>query len=644
MAKKGSLVGRFTGVRFDDESITRQKVGPGTVRRILPYVLRFRRPLLALLASTAVEALITALSPVALKMIIDDGIVPKRFGIVLWLCAGLLVLALVDAAAEYVKAWCAGRVGEGLVYTLRREVFEHVQRQPLAFFTRARTGALVSRLDSDIVGARQAVTALLVGAFSTVLTLGFVLAAMFYLSWLLTLACLVVIPIFLLPIRLVARRMQRITRERMQLEAEIGSLMNERFNVSGAMLTKLYGRPEDESRLFAARTGRLRDLAAGGVVVARTTTVLVAVLTSVITTLVYGIGGALAIRGSLEVGTLVAMVALLMRLYGPVDQLSTLQVDTMTTLVSFDRLFEVLDLEPLIKERRAATALPPLAKGADAPDIEFDHVSFRYPSAAEVSLASLEAVAMHDRSRGQGDWTLRELDFHAPAGRLTALVGPSGAGKTTITHLVPRLYDPGEGAVRIGGRNLRDLTLQSIRDTVGVVTQDAHLFHDTLRANLLYARPDATEDELVEACVAARVWDTVRALPDGLDTTVGDRGYRLSGGEKQRIALARLLVKAPPIVVLDEATAHLDSESEAAIQRALRTALKGRTSLVIAHRLSTVREADQILVVEAGRIRERGTHDQLLAAEGLYADLYRTQFAQQAPDARVTAGEGIGAE
>jgi ATP-binding cassette subfamily B protein len=425
--------------------------------------------------------------------------------------------------------------------------------------------------------------------------------------------------------------MQRLTRESMQLDAEMSSMMNERFNVAGAMLVKLFGRPREETEVFSGKAAKVRDIGVVTAMYGQVFFVVFALVASLVTAVVYGLGGVLSIHGAFQLGTLVAISQLLARVYGPIGSLSNVQVQVMTALVSFDRVFEVLDLEPLVKEKPGAVALPRTVPGTDeAPDISFDHVSFRYPTAAEVSLASLESIALKTPERTDAvQGVLHDVSFTAPSGQLTALVGPSGAGKTTITALVARFYDPNDGAVRIGGHDLRDVTLDSLHDAVGMVTQDAHLFHDTIRANLLYARPSATEAELIEACEAAQIWDLISVLPDGLDTVVGDRGYRLSGGEKQRVALARLLLKAPSIVVLDEATAHLDSESEVAVQQALAAALRGRTSLVIAHRLSTVRDADQILVIDAGRVVERGTHEDLLADDGLYAELYHTQFKGQ---------------
>ncbi|WP_237329624.1 ABC transporter ATP-binding protein [Streptomyces sp. CBMAI 2042] len=616
-----------------------RQVRPGTVRRILSYTRAYRWQVALLLSLTAVEACIAAAGPLILKLIIDRGILPGHLDVVVWLCLSLAGLALVNAGIVFAQSWCSGRIGEGVVYQLRTEVFAHVQQQPLAFFTRTQTGKLISRLNTDVAGARMAVTTLLAQAVSAVLTLALVLGTMLYLSWQITVAALVMIPLFLIPARLTARRMQPISRSMMEHDGEMNSMMTERFNISGAMLAKLYGRPQDDADLFASKAGLVRNIAVRLAVWGRILPVIVTVLTSFTTALVYGLGGALSINGTLAFGTLVAMVALLMRLYGPINELSSMQATAMIALVSFDRMFEILDLKPLITERPDAKALRPEAGGESrdgvapaSPDVAFEAVSFCYPSADEVSLESLElhSTRKSGRTEASSPEVLHGLSFRAPGGKLTALVGPSGAGKTTITQLVPRMYDPASGVVRIGGHDVRDLTLASLRESVGVVTQESHLFHDTLRMNLLYARPGATEEELIEACRAALMWDTISALPEGLDTVVGDRGYRLSGGEKQRIALARLLLKAPPIVVLDEATAHLDSESEAAIQQALKTALAGRTSLVIAHRLSTIREADQILVVDGGWIRERGTHEELLAAGGLYADLYRTQFSQQA--------------
>jgi len=629
-----------------DRSVTRQQLKPGTVRRIASYAKPYRLILGVFLLITSVDSVITVLVPLLLGATVN-AIVRRDTGLVLGIAAGVAGLALLDALLGIAQRWYSSRIGEGLIYDLRTQVFGHVQRQPIAFFTRAQTGSLVSRLNSDVIGAQQALTSTLSSVVSNVLSLILVLATMIYLSWLVTVFALVLVPLFIIPARMVGRRLQRLSRESMQLDAAMGSTMTERFNVAGAMLVKLFGRPEEEAEIFAGRAARVRDI---GVVTAMYGSALFIALTllaSMATAVVYGLGGGLVIHGVFKLGALVALAALLSRLYGPITSLSNVQVDVMTALVSFDRVFEVLDLRPLIQDRPGAAPLPRFAaSGASpgdnaqirqmAPEIQFDHVSFRYPAASEVSLASLESIALPAPEHADpGRDVLSDVSFRAPSGQLTALVGPSGAGKTTITHLVARLYDPLAGAVRIGGHDLRDVTQGSLHEVVGVVTQDAHMFHDTIRANLAYAKPDASERELVDACQAAQIWGMISTLPDGLDTVVGDRGYRLSGGEKQRIALARLLLKAPTVVVLDEATAHLDSESEAAVQRALKTALAGRTSLVIAHRLSTIREADQILVIEAGQVRERGRHEDLLAGGGMYAELYRTQFAQQEPAARV---------
>jgi ATP-binding cassette subfamily B protein len=621
-----------------DPSITKQKLKPGTIRRIAGYARPYRVHLAIFLLATVVDAVVTVVNPLLLRKLIDQGILTRNERVVIVIACAVAAVAIFDAVLGFVIRWFSARIGEGLIYDLRTQVFDHVQRQPIAFFTRAQTGSLVSRLDGDVVGAQQAITSTLSGVISNLLSLVLILVTLFYLSWLVTVIALVMIPLFILPARLVGRRMQRLTRESMQLNAEMGSTMTERFNVAGAMLVKLFGRPREESGAFSSRAAKVRDI---GVVTAMYGQVLFVALTllaSLVTAVVYGLGGTLVIRGTFQIGTLVALTTLLGRVYGPITSLSSVQINVMTALVSFDRVFEVLDLKPLIAEKPDARPLPRTAEangqGAlvpKAPEIEFDDVSFRYPTASEVSLASLESIALPaPERRDAGAGVLHGVSFLAPSGQLTALVGPSGAGKTTITALAARLYDPNEGAVRIGRYDLRDVTQESLHDVVGVVTQDAHLFHDTIRANLTYARPAATELELIEACEAAQIWDLISSLPDGLDTVVGDRGYRLSGGEKQRVAVARLLLKAPSVVVLDEATAHLDSESEVAVQRALKTALAGRTSLVIAHRLSTIREADQILVVDAGRITQRGTHEELLAAGGLYADLYHTQFAGQA--------------
>lgn len=612
-----------------DESVHKQRIKPGTARRVRPYARRYRGMIAALLAVSVVNAVIAVATPVLFKFLIDDGIMPGDGGVVLWISLTVVAMALLAAVLGYGEAWYSAQIGEGLVYELRTSVFDHVQRQPLAFFTRSQTGALVSRLNTDVMSAQMASISLLSTVVPGAVTVVFVLGTMFYLSWVVGVFALLIIPLFVLPGRIIGRRLQRLTRGVMQTNAELGSMMNERFNVSGAMLAKLYGRRGDESQHFARLAGKARDVGARTVVNGKLMFISVTLLTSLVTAMVFGLGGGLVIQGAFQIGTLVALTTLLQRLFGPIGMLANAQADVLTALVSFDRLFEVLDLKPLIEEKPDAVRLPAARDGADAPDIQFDGVSFRYPKASEVSLASLESIALPMPERAGDTMTLQDVSFTVPAGKLTALVGPSGAGKTTITHLVPRLYDPIAGTVRIGGRDVRDLTLDSIGETVGTVTQDAAMFHTTIRENLLYARPGASEEELIEACRAAQIWDLIDALPNGFDTVVGDRGYRLSGGEKQRIAMARLLLKAPPVVILDEATAHLDSESEVALQRALKTALAGRTSLVIAHRLSTIRDADQILVIDKGSVAERGTHEELLERNGLYAELYRTQFSRQ---------------
>jgi ATP-binding cassette, subfamily B, bacterial len=617
------------GMRMDP-SVTKQKLKPGTIKRVARYARPYRVQLSIFLFCTAIDACITVVNPLLLRELIDNGIVKRDQTVVIVVALTAVAVALFDAFLGVVNRYFSSRLGEGIIYDLRTQVFDHVQRQPLAFFTRAQTGSLVSRLDGDVVGAQTAIVGVLSSVVSNVLSVIVLLVTMFYLSWIISLSVLVLIPLFMIPVRLVGRRLQRLSREAMQLNAEMGTTMTERFNVAGAMLAKLYGRPRDESALFAEKAHKVRDIGVTRDMYGSFLMIGITLLTALFTAIIYGVGGDLVIKGTFEFGTLVALAQLVARVYGPIGQLSNVQVQVMTALVSFDRVFEVLDLEPLIREKPNAVPLDARDETGTAPAIAFADVSFRYPTKEEVSLASLESIALKQPERTDAAaGVLHDISFTAPAGKLTALVGPSGAGKTTITQLVSRMYDPNDGAVLIGGHDIRDVTLDSLHDVVGVVTQDAHLFHDTIRANLLYARPAATEEELVSAVKAAQIWDLISVLPDGLDTVVGDRGYRLSGGEKQRVALARLLLKAPSIVVLDEATAHLDSESELAVQQALSVALQGRTSLVIAHRLSTVREADQILVIEAGQVVETGTHEELLAAGGLYADLYLTQFKHQ---------------
>ncbi|MBK5307892.1 MAG: ABC transporter ATP-binding protein [Frankiaceae bacterium] len=610
-----------------DPAVVDKKLAPGTARRIARFASPYKNQLIAFLVVIVIDAIIAVAPPLVLAKIIDDGIGTNppetgRPGLVLGLALFVVGLALFDGVLGLINRWYSARIGEGLIYDLRSQVYAHVQRMPIAFFTRTQTGALISRLNNDVLGAQQAFTGTLSNVVSNVIGLVLTLAVMLFLSWQITLLSLVLLPVFIIPAKLVGRRLQELTRESYALNAEMNNSMTERFNVSGALLVKLFGRPQQEDQAFRDRAGRVRDIGVISAMYGRVFFVALTTVAALATALVYGVGGTFAANGELRVGTVVALAGLLTRLYGPLTALSNVRVDVMTALVSFERVFEVLDLEPMVRDKPDAVELP-----LGVPSLEFDEVHFRYPRADEVSLASLESVAVLDQSTSAP--VLKGVSFSAAPGQLIALVGPSGAGKTTISQLVTRMYDVQQGSVRVGGLDVRDVTLESLRAAIGVVTQDAHMFHDTIRANLAYAKPEATDDELWASLESAQVGPLVRSLPDGLDTVVGDRGYRLSGGEKQRMAIARLLLKAPGLVVLDEATAHLDSESEVAVQRALSIALAGRTSLVIAHRLSTIREADQILVVDDGRIVESGRHEELLARAGLYAELYRTQFSRQ---------------
>lgn len=621
MAGNLGMGGVYRNLRSDRE-VLGQRLERGTVRRVLEFAGPHRKLISIFLALMVVDAGLVVITPLLTKWVVDDGILRGDVSTVWWLAAAMAVVAIVDAALGVGSGYLSSRIGEGLIFDLRTRVFGHVQRQSLAFFTRTQTGALVSRLNNDVIGAQRAFTSTLSNTVANLISVLVVGATMFTLSWQVTLLCLLLFPILLVTSRWVGAQLAGLTREQMNGNADLGNAMTERFNVGGAMLLKLFGRRDEEDVHFAAKAGVVRDVGVRIALLTRVFTVAMQLVPALATALVYGVGGWLVIRGHFSLGTLTALGLLLVRLLGPLQSLSNARIDVMTALVSFERVFEVLDLPSLIQERPDAVVLP-----RNAASLEFDHVAFTYPRADEISLASLESVARAEpRSTAE---VLHDITFSARPGQMIALVGPSGAGKTTVTHLVARLYDVTGGAVRVGGRDVRDVSLQSLEDAVGYVTQDAHMFHDTVRANLLYARPQASERDIWDALAAAQIDTLVAGLPDGLDTVVGDRGYRLSGGERQRLAIARLLLKAPAIVVLDEATAHLDSESEAAVQRALDAALAERTSLVIAHRLSTVRDADVILVVEDGRIVQSGTHEQLLASGGLYADLYRTQFADQ---------------
>ncbi len=605
-----------------DDSVTSQHVTKGTARRMVQFARPYRAILLWFLVLVVIDAVIGVINPLLFRSIIDKGIPEHNKSLILGLALVAAVLALVDTALSIGIRWVSAKVGEGLIFDMRSKVFEHIQKMPIAFFTRTQTGALISRLNNDVIGAQQAFTDTLSSVVSNIISVTLVLIVMFALSWQITLISLIILPVFVLPAKRVGRRLSVITRESYGLNAQMNNTMTERFNVSGALLVKLFGRPGQERDEFEQKAGRVRDIGVTQAMYARFFIAALTLTAALATAVVYGWGGIQVVNGTLQLGTVVALAAYLTRLYGPLTALSNVQIDVMTALVSFDRVFEVLDLPPMIQDRPDARPVP-----AGPARIEFDHVDFRYPAAEEVSLASLESVAVLDTTVSQQ--VLFDVTFTAEPGQLVALVGPSGAGKTTVSQLLPRLYDVRSGAIRINGLDVRDATSASLTSTIGVVTQDAHLFHDTIRGNLLYAKPDATDGELEAALAGAQIATMVSSLPDGLDTVVGDRGYRLSGGEKQRIAIARILLKAPEVMVLDEATAHLDSESEAAVQKALATALHGRTSLVIAHRLSTVREADVILVLDHGRIVERGRHDELLADGGQYAELYRIQFERQ---------------
>jgi ATP-binding cassette subfamily B protein len=603
-----------------DPDIAQHQLSPGVVWRVLRFAKPYRFLIIVFVVLVVILAALAVAPPLLFKEIIDQGVLQGNRRVVITLSLTLAGLALLQAVLGLVQRWFSSTIGEGLIFDLRTQVFDHVMQMPVAFFTRTQTGKLVSRLNSDVIGAQQAFTSTLSTVLTNLISLVLVLAAMIVLSWQLTLAALIMLPIFLIPAKMVGRKLADLTRQQMQLNGDMSATMTERFSVSGALLVKLFGRVLEEHDRFAERAGAVRDVSVRIAMNGRFFFTSLGLVASLAVALVYGVGGSLAIDGVLTVGTLTALAALLAQLYGPLTQLTNLRIDIMNALVSFDRVFEVLDLVPMIRDAENAEAVEGPAS------VSFEHVSFSYPSADEVSLASLESIASLDQ-RPSGE-VLHEVTFSVAAGQTVALVGRSGGGKTTMTHLIARLYDATSGTVSVAGTDVRRLTQASLRATVGYVTQDAHMFHDTIRANLLYAHPDATEAEMWEALEAAQIKTLVEKLPDGLDTVVGERGYRLSGGERQRLAIARLLLKAPSIVVLDEATAHLDSESEVAVQRALDVAMVGRTSIVIAHRLSTIRNADLIIVVDQGRIVQRGRHEQLMHEGGLYTELYRTQFDQ----------------
>lgn len=601
-----------------DQSVKNQKLKAGTLRRIAAFAKPYKIALILFLLTVVIDAFLVVATPLLLRQLIDEGVIPGNSGLVTRLAFTVGLIACLDALFNMIGRLFSARIGEGLIYDLRKLIFEHVQKQSIAFFTRTQTGALISRLNSDVIGAQQAFTATLSGVISNVLSLILVSAAMLILSWQITLISLCLLPLFLYPTKWVGRKLQGYTRDSFNLNAEMSSTMTERFNVSGALLVSLYGNQELEKNTFGAKARKVADIGISIALLNRIFFIALTSIAAIATAVAYGVGGQLAIDKTITVGTLLAITALLARLYGPLTALSNVRVDVMSALVSFERVFEVLDLQPMVQNKKDAVTLK-----ANTPSVEFKSVSFAYPKAEEISLASLEMVAKPELV--ESGVVLKGIDFLAKPGTLTGVVGPSGAGKSTISALIPRLYDVTEGAILIDGIDVRDLTIESLRSHIGVVTQDSHMFHDSILANLKYANECATAEEIESACKSAQIWDLISSLPNGLETIVGERGHRLSGGEKQRLAIARLLLKKPSIVIMDEATAHLDSENESLVQSALKIALAGRTSLVIAHRLSTIAHADQILVLENGLIAERGRHDDLIAKGGLYYELYQKQ-------------------
>jgi ATP-binding cassette subfamily B protein len=605
----------------DPDAVKGAAIGRATVKRVWQFARPYRRMLIGFLIIIVLEAVVGLAPPLLIKAIFDHGIAQHDEGLVTLLALLMVVAALGDAVLSMFDRWWSARIGEGLIFDLRVALFDHTQRMPIAFFTRTQTGALISRMNNDVIGAQRALTGTLGSVVANVVTLAVTLTAMSFLEWRVTLLALVLLPVFIIPAKRVGRTLQTLTREGMDLNASMNTTMTERFNVAGALLVKLFGRHDDEATEFSGRAAQVRDIGVRSAMYGRVFFVALTLVGAVGTAAIYLVGGRLVVSGAITVGTLVALGAFVSRLYGPLTALTNARVDIMTAFVSFERVFEVLDRPASIVDRPGAVDLV-----APAGHLELDDVWFRYPSAAEVSLASLEADPQLHRplSDEQSAFVLKGVSATIEPGQLVALVGPSGGGKTTISNLIPRLYDVTSGAVRIDGHDVRDLTQSSLRTAIGVVAQDPHLFHDTVLTNLRYARPTASMADIESACRAAQIHDVIAALPEGYNTIVGERGYRLSGGEKQRLAIARMLLKDPCIVVLDEATSHLDSENEHLVQEALATALAGRTSIVIAHRLSTITAADQILVVDEGRIVQRGRHDELLAADGLYADLYHT--------------------